>query len=183
MNCTFILFNVLFAMPLSNKTSEHFITIQNRTIPCEHTQEDIDEIIEIVEEYLNNSALQHPLEDGYMIYKWAKTVHSCRKSCGIVRRKNYHPNSGITTTSSHNDNRTPFSYNHEKNIESEIDVPTWDVSLTILDGVFDQARFDRHLTWEENTSFKRRIPWLYPSNGKFKIRKFEIPFLYQYKNL
>ena len=164
--CTSIVFHVVLAMPLNNNTSEHFITIQNKTIPCEHTQEDIDEIFEIVEEYLNNSALEHPLEDGYMIYKWVKTVHSCRKSCGIVRRRP-HINYGVTKSSLH-DNRTPFSYNREKNNDSEIDVPTWDVSLTILDRIFDQARFDRYLTWQENTSFKRRIPWLYPSNGEYK---------------
>ena len=166
--CTPIVFNLVPALPLTNNTTEQYITIQNRTIPCEHTQEDINEIIEIVEEYLNHSALQHPLEEGYMIYKWAKTVHTCRKSCGIARRR-HHNNYGVTKSPS--EDRTPFSYKHEKNTESETGVPTWNIPLSILDGLFDRARFDRYLTWNENTAFKRRIPWLYPSNGEHNAIK------------
>ena len=62
---------------------------------------------------------------------------------------------------------TPEDYRHEKNTETEKDVPTWDISPSDLDGFFDLARFERYLSWDNNLSFKRRITWLFPDNGEY----------------
>ena len=58
-------------------------------------------------------------------------------------------------------------YKRQRNTELDQQVPRWDISLTDLKRVYDQARFDRYLDWESCSKkrFKRRIPWLYARNG------------------
>ena len=67
-------------------------------------------------------------------------------------------------------------------------IPKWDITLDQLQVLYDKARFKRYLEWSTkslgrrtirpnrrwfawrklcySTAFKRRIPWLYPQNGK-----------------
>ena len=60
-------------------------------------------------------------------------------------------------------------YRHERNAVLDQEVPIWDISLTKLKRVYDQARFDTYLDWEScsKTPIKRRIPWLYARNGLY----------------
>ena len=70
-------------------------------------------------------------------------------------------------------------------------IPEWDLTIQELQVLYDRSRFKRHFDWFANsplevnakyklvgttlvqscskTSFKRRIPWLYPDNGKNSI--------------
>lgn len=127
-----------------------------------NTQEELDEINAIVHEYVDKSELLRPREEGKMIYKWAETVHACRKSHGIPTPRKYNK-LGIAISSTQD--KRAIDYSYENNTESEKDVPTWDISPSDLDGFFDSARFDRYLTWSEDTSFERRISWLFPDSG------------------
>jgi len=126
------------------------------------TRDALDEIGTIIEQYIDNSPLANPWEEGNMIFRWAETVHKCRKSRGITTRKD-----GIN----HNERdlaskgKTPLDYEYKKNVDSEKSVPSWDVSPSDFDGFFDSARFDRYLEWDEQPEFKRRSTWLYPDNG------------------
>jgi len=66
-------------------------------------------------------------------------------------------------------------------------IPKWEITLAELQELYDEARFERYLKWSYwmqslgnqpnrrwstwrklcySMSFKRRIPWLYPENGK-----------------
>ena len=63
-------------------------------------------------------------------------------------------------------------------------IPKWNINLGELQELYDEARFKRYLKWSTKsfqpnrrwsawkklcyrTAFKRRIPWLYPYDGKF----------------
>ena len=131
-------------------------------LPQIYTKADVENIHGIVAETIENSPLPRPLEEQDEIYKWAGIVYECMKSKGIVKI-----NSGAKTTSSRD--KTPFAYRGEKNTDGEKDVPTWDISLSDFDRIFDSDRYSRYLSWVKYPSFKRRITWLFPDWGMFEI--------------
>ena len=84
---------------------------------------------------------------------------------------------------------TPSSYRYNGETEDyDHYIPKWDITLDQLQVLYDKARFKRYLEWSTkslgrrtirpnrrwfawrklcySTAFKRRIPWLYPQNGK-----------------
>ena len=76
--------------------------------------------------------------------------------------------------------RSAKSYNKVKTHDFDHLIPKWDITLDELQEIYDKARFDRYLVWKitypqtmfcsgYKKEFKRRIPWLYPDNGKYKI--------------
>ena len=74
-------------------------------------------------------------------------------------------------------------YYYAKSLSNTInqkDVPIWDITFIELQKAYNKARFDPYLKYnatelikkcfrEFGISFKRRIPWLYPDNGKLLI--------------
>ena len=60
-------------------------------------------------------------------------------------------------------------YKHKRNTVLDQQVPIWDISLTDLKRVYDQARFETYLDWESCSKkrIKRRVPWLYAINGLY----------------
>ena len=83
---------------------------------------------------------------------------------------------------------TPDSYRNIRKVDYDQYIPKWDITLRQLQVLYDEARFKRYLEWSTkslgrrtirpnrrwfawrklcySTAFKRRIPWLYPQNGK-----------------
>ena len=97
------------------------------------------------------------------IYKGAKVVYKCRKSRGLITNKQ----SAKKTSSA---DKTPQDYTYEKNTDGEKDVPTWDISPSNFDTLFDSSRYTRYLSWDKDPAFIRRITWLYPDNGVYDSR-------------
>ena len=77
--------------------------------------------------------------------------------------------------------KTPYSFAKSlSNTVNQKDVPIWDITFIELQKAYNKARFDPYLKYnatelikkcfrEFGISFKRRIPWLYPDNGKLLI--------------
>ena len=150
--CIFLFVNVIVALP------QHY------------TEDELEDIQSIFEESLKNDARPNAEEDKEDIYKWAEVVYNCRKSRGLITTKH-------DTKKASSADKTPDNYRNEKNSDGEKDVPTWDLSPSHFDTIFDSARFTRYLSWDENPSYKRRITWLYPDNGAYKCRPYLIPCL------
>ena len=128
------------------------------TLPFNNTKKDLEHIQSIVSEYVSISAHPNPSKEETKIFKWAETVHECRKILGITSHLRRYKHSSKVESA--------YEYQYENNTESENNIPTWPLSPSALDGIFDSARFDRCLTSIHDPSFDRRITWLYPSDGK-----------------
>ena len=88
---------------------------------------------------------------------------------------------------------TPNYYREIRSQDFDRYIPKWDITLAELQELYDDARFERYLEWSYwmqslgtqpttrwsawrklegkwrqcySMAFKRRIPWLYPENGK-----------------
>ena len=128
------------------------------TSPFKITRQHKEAIRSIVSEYVKNSATPDPLQDLAKVFKWAETVNECRKFLGTYSR--------IKRFKTSIKDETAFDYQYENNTESENNIPTWPISPSDIDKLFDASRFDRCLKSMEEPSFDRRITWLYPNDGK-----------------
>ena len=128
--------------------------------PFKITRQNKEAIRAVVSEYVKNSASPNPLQNLDKVFKWAEIVHECRKFLGTYSR--------IKRYKTFRKDETALDYQYENNTESENNVPTWPISPTDIDKLFDAARFDRCLKSMEDPSFERRITWLYPNDGKRK---------------
>lgn len=142
------------------------------TSPINHTDKDLKHIQSIVSEYISISAHPFPSKEEATIFKWAETVHVCRKFLGITSHLRRYKNSSTIEPA--------YEYQNENNTESENNIPVWPLSPSDLDGLFDSARFDRCLRSMSDPSFGRRITWLYPSDGKVEYLIINIIKFYQY---
>ena len=140
-----------------------FLLSYNRisTLEFKHSRRDLKGIRSIVSEYVRNSANPNTLQEQPKIFKWAETVYECRKILGINFR-----NRRYKTLPK---DEAALEYQYENNTESENNIPTWPISPSDFDELFDDARFDRCLTSMDDPSFDRRITWLYPTDGKGKL--------------
>ena len=140
---------VLLILMLSNGFS---------TSPFRVTRQHKESIRSIVSEYVKNSATPDPLQDLAKVFKWAESVNECRKLLGTYSR--------IISYKTFRKDETALDYQYENNTESENNIPTWPISPSNIDKLFDESRFDRCLKSMEDPSFDRRITWLYPNDGK-----------------
>ena len=86
-------------------------------------------------------------------------------------------------------NAADFERENETTAEDFLLIPRWDISLSQLEPIYHQARLNRAFEWKYKTCsdswrrtkciawkrnnekiFMRRIPWLYPDDGKFRSR-------------
>ena len=80
----------------------------------------------------------------------------------------------------------PISFDASiSNTVHEKDVPVWDITLVELNKAYNKARFDNYLTTRDpietnrclNRIFKRRIPWLFPDDGKLCNPEYLITYI------
>ena len=157
------------------------------------------DVLEYVAEHINLSPLYNPYKEGSFIMKWAIYRHHMRVGVHDVLR-------GQRTREEHDEDReslnklksaripgapliTPDSYRNIRKVDYDQYIPTWDITLSQLQVLYDEARFKRYLEWSSKslkrqpdrkwfslkklarrgkcftTKFKRRIPWHYPENG------------------
>ena len=154
------------------------------------------DFLKYVNEHINLSPLSNPYEEGSLILKWAIHKHQRRRGAlDVVRgqgtRKENHVEfeSRNILKSAPNPVLPVLTPNYYRNWGRTEDfdhyIPKWDITLDQLQVLYDKARFERFLEWSTkslgrqtnrrwfawrklcfSTSFKRRIPWLYPQNGK-----------------
>ena len=122
-----------------------------------------------MKEYIKRSPLYNPYEEGNVILKWAVAVY--RKSRANKYRSRILGNDQIDDDEL--EEGTALYYNNAGGTRDfDYLIPEWDITLSDLQEVYDKARFDRYLDWKQTyffcfeTDFKRRIPWLYPDNGR-----------------
>ena len=157
------------------------------------------DVLEYVTEHINLSPLYNPYKEGSFILKWAIRKYQRRiGALDVVRgqrtmkekeedfegrnilKSASNPVFPVNTPSSYRYNGETEDYDHY--------IPKWDITLDQLQVLYDKARFKRYLEWSTkslgrrtnrrwfawkklcySTAFKRRIPWLYPQNGKLFI--------------
>ena len=95
----------------------------------------------------------------------------------------------LGTTSDYDLNAADFYVEHQTTAEENNLIPRWDISLAQLEPIYHQARLDRAYEWKykrcadysiysrkcfhkmlPKKRYMRRIPWLFPDNGKFSCR-------------
>ena len=157
------------------------------------------DVLEYVAEDINLSPLYNPYKEGSFIMKWAIYRHHMRVGVHDVLR-------GQRTREEHDEDREglkklklaphrivplipPDFYRNIRTVDYDQYIPRWDITLSELQVLYDEARFERYLEWSTKklssqpnrkffslkkfakrgkcftTKFKRRIPWLYPENG------------------
>ena len=153
------------------------------------------DVLEYVTEHIKRSPLYNPYTEGSFILKWAIYKHQTRKGVfDVVRgqraRKENDEEYGSRNMVKLAPNPrlpviTPNAYRYIPSQEFDHYIPKWDITLAELQALYDKARFKRYLEWSTkslgrptnrrwfarrrlcySTAFKRRIPWLYPENGK-----------------
>ena len=157
------------------------------------------DVLEYVAEHINLSPLYNPYKEGSFIMKWAIYKHHMRVGVHDVVR-------GQRTREEHDEDREglkklklaphrivplipPDFYRNIRTVDYDQYIPRWDITLSELQVLYDEARFERYLEWSTKklssqpnrkffslkkfakrgkcftTKFKRRIPWHYPENG------------------
>ena len=124
-----------------------------------------------IKEYINRSPLYNPYEEGNAILKWAVAVYRRKKKPHVSKFRSRA--SDDQTDDDGPEEGTVLSYNNAGGTpDFDHLIPEWDITLPQLQEIYDTARFDRNLDWAQTyffcfeKQFKRRIPWLYPENGK-----------------
>ena len=127
-------------------------------------------------EYVKRSPLYNPYEEGNAILKWAVAVYRKEKATRGSKSR-------VLGDDDQTDDEPPegsaLSYNKAGGTR-DFDhlIPKWDITLDQLQEMYDKARFERYLAWKKTywfcfkKEFKRRIPWLYPENGKIVLFNF-----------
>ena len=106
-------------------------------------------------------------------YKLQKRVYDATDARNIISR--------IINRRNIPERNMPMSFDASiSNTVHEKDVPVWDITFVELKNAYNKARFDPYLKDDSfifipnlinkcsSRFFKRRIPWLYPDNGKLR---------------
>ena len=151
------------------------------------------DVLEYVAEHINLSPLYNPYKEGSFIMKWAIYKHHMRVGVHDVLRGQQTRKEHDEDCESHNKLKSaripnsplipPDFYRNIRTIDYDKYIPSWDITLPQLQVLYDEARFERFLDWSywygvpnrrwsawqklcHEMVFKRRIPWLYPKDGK-----------------
>ena len=151
------------------------------------------DVLEYVTEHIKRSPLYNPYKEGSFILKWAIYKHQTRKGVLAVIRGQRAGKANDDEYESRNILQlapnprlpliTPNYYREIPSHDFDRYIPKWDITLAELQELYDEARFERFLDWSYwygvpnrrwsawqklcyEMVFKRRIPWLYPKDGK-----------------
>ena len=142
-----------------------------------------------LKKYIDHSPLYNPYEEDNPNLILALYKNQRKSNDGKVRRRRGVKARGGTY-------KTAMDAKEIKVTDFDNTIPEWDLTIQELQVLYDRSRFKRHFDWFANspleinakyklvgttlvqscskTSFKRRIPWLYPKTGiqlHLEIRK------------
>ena len=146
------------------------------------------DVLEYVTEHIKLSPLYNPYTEGSFILKWAIYKHQRKKGVLVRDQRTRKANDEEYESRNIPKNRSPpDSYREIRSQDFDKYIPKWEITLAELQELYDEARFKRYLDWSYwmqslgtqpnrrwsswrklcySMAFKRRIPWLYPENGK-----------------
>ena len=103
------------------------------------------------------------------MWKWPYIINILAKSSKKETRAS-------KSIQSRNQEDIAHAFSKKKDTSLESTIPTWDISLEELVEFYVEAYREKFIDWtndhpgenEKNpcNKYKRRIPWLYPENGK-----------------
>ena len=120
-------------------------------------------------DYARSSALPNPYGTTRDMWKWPYIINILAKS----RKKQTRLSKSIQ---SRNPEDIPHAFSKKKDARLESAIPIWDISLEEFVKFYVEAYKAKFIDWtntyprenEKNpcNKYKRRIPWLYPEDGK-----------------
>ena len=136
-------------------------------------------MIAFIDEYVEISSLRNPYNHSHDISQLVCMLRQNGNVPNISKPKtrNIQSPKKLFRASDSEDSEFAWYYQYKRNSALDDEVPTWDIPLSKLKRIYDQARFDTYLDWVQfvklaggscsKKQIKRRIPWLYAKTGLY----------------